>query len=95
MIYLFSSPMNKNLQILRPAVILGIGLALALTGASLGPTGSRADLGTATLYQAATATPTTEAVSRAGSTDGIVLMGVIIVAVILLPLIFRKSIWTK
>jgi hypothetical protein len=49
----------------------------------------------AALYQAATPTPVSGAVSRAGSTDGIMVMGVIIVIIVLLPILFKRSLWTK
>ncbi len=51
--------------------------------------------GAAALYQASTPTPIPEAVSQAGSTDGIMLMGVVIVLIVLLPILFRRSTWTK
>ena len=46
-------------------------------------------------YQASTPTPLPGAGSRAGSTDGIMLMGVVIVIIVLLPILLRRSTWTK
>jgi hypothetical protein len=41
--------------------------------------------------QAATPTPVGQAASEIGSTDGILLMGVVIVLIVTLPLVFRKK----
>ncbi len=46
-------------------------------------------------YQAATPTPAAQAVSHAGSTNGIVWLGLVIVAIVLLPILLRRSLWTK
>jgi hypothetical protein len=86
--------MKKYLRILRPAIILGIGLALSLIGASFSPSGSDAD-GAAALYGATTPVPGTHAVSQAGTTDGIMWMSIVIVIIILLPILLRKSTWKK
>lgn len=45
--------------------------------------------------QIPTPTPTGAGISHPGSTDGIMLMGIIIVIIILLPLVFRRAIWSK
>ena len=97
MIYFPRFMIKDHLKTLRPAIILGIGWALALIGAAVGSTRSRADFGAAAVYQIASLTPTAtpEAVSRVGSTDGIMVMGVIIVLIILIPIAFRRSTWTK
>jgi hypothetical protein len=52
-------------------------------------------LGAAALYQAATPGPVSGAVSRAGSTDGILAMGVVIVIIVLIPILIRRNLWTK
>jgi len=76
--------------------MVGSGVTLTLTSAV---TSSalliKPDAGVAGFYQAPTPTPIPEAVSRAGSTDGIMLMGVVIVMIVLLPILLRRSIWTK
>jgi uncharacterized phage infection (PIP) family protein YhgE len=41
--------------------------------------------------QIATPTPSTENISEVGSTDGIVIMGVVLVFVVTLPILFRKK----
>ena len=72
------------------------GILLALISAISSPgLFFKSGAGAAALYQAATPTPIPESVSRAGSTDGIFLMGVILVLIVLLPIVFRRSTWTK
>lgn len=88
------------MRILRPAIYIGIGLAFAFIGASVGSInslGSSADLGAAALYQAqfASPTPTVVAVSHPGSTDQIMLMGIIIAVIVTLPVLFHRSTWTN
>ena len=88
---------QKYLRILRPAILIGIGLAFAFISASFDLIGSSSDVVAATVHQVPTAspTPTPAAVSQPGSTDQIVLMGFVLVIIILLPVIFRKSTWTN
>ena len=44
-----------------------------------------------TSHQITTPTPPTENVSEVGSTDGIVIMGIVIVIAVMVPLLFRKK----
>lgn len=89
------------MRILRPAIFILIGLAFAFIGASVGSIhslGSSADLGAAALYQVQIASPTpavAKAVSIPGSTDQIMWMGIIITAIVTLPVLFRRSTWTN
>jgi hypothetical protein len=85
------------------ALIIGTGIILTLMWSTLNTIVSRADnlaaavsySGPVGQYQIPTPTPTPEAISHPGSTDGIMLMGIIIVIIVLLPIIFRRSTWTK
>ncbi len=89
--------MNRRfLRILYPVLILLTGIALAVISAAFSST-LRIDPGldSAVLYQASTPTPAAKAVSNPGSTDGLVVMSIIIVIIVLAPIIFRKSVWTK
>lgn len=95
---------KKYLLVLYSILIIGTGLAAALIRANSDvrarsdsnlSSSLNTDLRAAAVYQAASPTPTEQAVSVAGSTDGIILMGVIIVVIILLPLLVRKSTWKK
>jgi hypothetical protein len=53
------------------------------------------DLQVAALYQAATPTPVAGAVAPDGSTGGIMVMGIVIVIIVLVPILIRRSMWTK
>jgi hypothetical protein len=96
MLYSIVEMDRKHLGILYPVLIIGMGVALAFVSAAF-DAGLRLDssLGAAASYQAATPTPTAQAVSHAGSTDGIVWLGFVIVAIVLLPILLRRGIWTK
>lgn len=98
--------MNKRiLRTLYPVFMVLTGIILALISAFVSGASASAvsetdlhfipSLGVAALYQAAAPTPVSGAVSRAGSTDGILAMGVIIVIIVLIPLLIRRSLWTK
>jgi hypothetical protein len=94
-IYLQMPVMKKLLPVLRPAVLFGIGLIMAVLSAAVGsiPPGINGNnLSAAAQYlQAASPTPTAiEGVSRIGSTDGIVLMGILIVLIVVTPLLMRR-----
>jgi len=95
--------MNKNhLRILYVILIIGTGVAIALISAgtrirddsNLSPS-LNTDLRAAAVYQAVSPTPAAQDASEAGSTDSIMLMGVIIVVIVILPILLRKSTWKK
>jgi len=98
--------MNKRiLWTLYPVFMVLTGIILALipafvSGASVSAVSGpdlrfNPNVSTAVLYQAATPTPVAGAISRAGSTDGILIMGVVIVIIVLVPILIRRSLWTK
>jgi hypothetical protein len=90
--------MNRRIiRSLYPVFLLFLGSILALTSAVFSPGlyDVTSYAGAASLSQALTPTPIPTAVSRAGSTDGIMLMGVVIVIIILLPILLRRGLWTK
>jgi hypothetical protein len=90
MLYFALSQMKKLLRILRPAALLGL---LAVTSAAIGqPVLSGTHLNTAGLAQpTATAAPRSEV----GSTDGLVLLSVIIVLVVIVPILTRRKSWSS
>lgn len=95
---ILTASMNKRvLRILYPAFLFAIGIVLALVSAASSPSlRINPDPQAAALYQAATPTPTAQqTTSQAGSTDGIMLMGIIIVVIVLAPIVFRRSLWKK
>ena len=89
--------MNRRIiRSLYPVFLFFLGSILALTSAVFSPgLYVTSNAGAASLSQALTPTPIPAAVSRAGSTDGIMLMGVVIVIIILLPILLRRGLWTK
>jgi hypothetical protein len=50
-------------------------------------------LGSAAFFFQATPTPEVQDKSEVGSTDGIVLMGVVIVMIIVVPIMLRRKTW--
>ncbi len=95
MIYFNSSPMIKiHPRMFLSAVLIAIGIALGLTASSFITASTQA---TGTAVASLTMTPTASAagMSSPGSTDWIALMGVIIVLIVVLPVLFRRSTWTK
>jgi hypothetical protein len=92
--------MKKLLPVLRPVALLGIGLIMAVLSAAVGTVspgmGGNDLLAAAHYLQKASPTPTvTGDVSRIGSTDGIVLMGIVIVLIIIMPIWLRRKTWAK
>jgi hypothetical protein len=86
--------MRKTARIFQPIMVIGIGLVLAVASAAL----SRPTLAPDTGYAAAlslqvTATPTAEEVSEIGSTDGIMLMSIVIVLIVVVPILLRRRSW--
>jgi hypothetical protein len=87
---------RRRFRILTPVFMIASGIALALISAAFAPTlRLQPALAAAALYQASTATPAAAAASRAGSTNGIMLMGLVIVVIVLLPIVFRRGMWSK
>jgi hypothetical protein len=88
--------MNKKYwQILLSAILIGIGILLALTAASFMPLAERGLSDVATASPTLTPTIPANATSQPGSTDWITLMGVIIVLIVVIPVLFRWSASTK
>ncbi len=85
---------SQQLHILRPAILIGIGVLMALSASSLASF-SDPSPNAAAANVALTATFAPPAASQAGSTDWITLMGVIIVLIVIVPIIFRSHTGTK
>ncbi len=83
--------MKKPLHILRPAVLIVIGLMLALASAAVGQPIALRQAGTPTV----TVTPPAVASSEIGSTDGLVFLSVIIVIIILAPMFLHWKTWLR
>ena len=72
-------------------LVLMIVAGLLILSAFNQPTVSAQNLGAAAMRAQITATPAPGDNSVIGSTDGIVIMGVVIVIIIISPLIFRRK----
>jgi len=82
-------------SMLRPLALIAAMLALAGLSAALNPSASLAQSPTPTpLPVVLTPTPgAAQAVSEVGSTDGIVLLGAIIVVIIIVPILWKRREW--
>lgn len=72
------------------ALIIALVLILALTNFTLTPTSAQYT-GAAALPLQITPTPASDDGSEIGSTDGILIMGIVIVLIVILPMLFRKK----
>ena len=85
-------------RIIRPAIFILVSLSLALISAAatyrILPNAGDHLSSAAFFFQT---TPTPEAVDRSevGSTDGIVVMGFVIVAIVILPILLRRKAWSQ
>ena len=81
---------------LRPLLTIGLGLILALLSASLtysSPPAMQGSFGAGAFFLQTTATPVQDDLSRVGSTDGIVVLGVFIALIIVIPILLRREAW--
>jgi len=86
--------MNTHPHPIRLVFWFLLGVALALTSLALNRPFPQAQGGAVTpTALAATAQAGSQARADAGSTDGIVLMAVIIVILVILPILFRHKEW--
>ena len=84
----------------RRIVILCAGLILALAGAALThsmavQSSQPAIDNSAAFFLQTTATPQPEDQSEIGSTDGIVIMGIIIMLIVSVPILARRRQWMR
>jgi len=83
-------------KFIRPAIVIVISLALALAIAALTYTVQPAEYGklsAAAFFLQTTPTPEQVDRSEVGSTDGIAVMGFVIVAIVVLPILLRRKAW--
>ncbi|MBI2330790.1 MAG: hypothetical protein HYU84_01185 [Chloroflexi bacterium] len=80
----------KTKNIFSACIFLVVVLTLFLAMTNFDPPAVSAKDTSSVALQQTTPTPQTEDVSEIGSTDGILIMGVVIVLIITLPLIFQK-----
>ena len=83
-------------RFIRPAIVIGLSLTLALCSAALTRTfqpSGYGNLSAAAFFLQTTPTPEQVDRSEVGSTDGIVVMGFVIVAIAVLPILLRRKAW--
>ena len=82
---------------MRPFITIGLGCILALLTAALSysaPPPMNADIG-AVIFMQPTSTPQPRDLSEIGSTDGIVIMGVLIALIVIVPILLRRKSWLE
>jgi hypothetical protein len=83
---------------LRPLITVTLGCILALFSAALSysaPPTVLGDFGSAVFSMQPTSTPKPDDLSEIGSTDGIVVMGVLITFIIIIPILLRRKSWLE
>jgi len=83
---------------MRPIITIGLGLVLALSSAALSsakPPAMQDNLGAAAFFLQPTPTPQPRDLSKIGSTDGIVAMGIFIALIIVIPILLRRKSWMQ
>lgn len=83
-------------KFMRFTIMLGISLMIAFFSAALTfvtpPAAMQLDFPAAVFFQQPTSTPQVKGVSEIGSTDGIIILGGVIVLIVLVPIfLYRKS----
>jgi hypothetical protein len=82
----------------RPIITVGLGLVLALFSAALtysAPPAVRGDSVSAEFFLQPTTTPAPEDHSEIGSTDGIIVMGLIIALIVVIPILVQRKSWME
>jgi len=83
-------------KLVRPALMVGLSLFLALFSAALtcsAQTTPLANLSSASLFFQTTPTPQVQDQSEVGSTDEIVIMGGVIALIIFAPIFISRKAW--
>jgi hypothetical protein len=83
---------------MRPLLTIGFSLLLALFSAALTysvPPSTPGEATTGAFLLQATATPPADDLSEIGSTDGIVVMGFVIVLIVIVPILLQRKSWME
>jgi hypothetical protein len=83
---------------MRPIITVGLGLILSWFSPEVIDSGLpalEANFSAATFFLQTTPTPQPEGVSKIGSTDGIVTMGILIVLIVIIPIFLRRKAWME
>lgn len=88
--------MKKIPHAFRFILVLLIGAALIISCARISANiPAQRGLSAAAFYVQATTTPPVEDQSEIGSTDGIAILGIMIVAIVVLPILLQRKNWLK
>ena len=83
-------------KFIRPVIVIGVSLTLALLSAALTHTvqsSGYGNLSAAAFFLQTTPTPEQADLSEVGSTDCIAVMGFAITAIVILPILLRRKAW--
>lgn len=84
---------------MRPIITVGLGLLLALFSAAITFSSPPAMEGTfggaAAFFLQSTSTPQPQDISEIGSTDGIVIMGILIALIVIVPILLQRRSWME
>jgi len=88
--------MKTNLKNVRITFWVIIGLALSFTSLALNhPKSALQEISHTPTLQPSTIVATTETVEGVGSTDGIMLVAVVIVLIVIIPILLRRGTWSN
>ncbi len=85
-------------KLVRPIITVGLGLVLALFSAALTysvPPIVHGNSASAEFFLQPTRTPGPEDHSEIGSTDGIIVMGLIIALIVVIPILVQRKSWME
>jgi hypothetical protein len=85
-------------SLVRPLLIICVGLMLALFSAALtysAPPAMDESFGGAAFFLQSTSTPQPKDISEIGSTDGIVIMAFLIALIVIIPILWRRKAWME
>jgi hypothetical protein len=85
-------------KFMRPIITIGLGLVLSLISAALThstPPLLEENFSAAAFFLQPTPTPQPEDLTRIGSTDGIVTMGILIALIVIIPIFLRRNSWME
>jgi len=88
-------------KLMRPIITAGLGILLALFSAALtysysAPPALEGNFGdAAAFFLQSTSTPQPKDISEIGSTDGIVIMGILIALIIIVPILLQRKSWME
>ena len=83
---------------LRPIITIALGCILALLSAALNyatPPAMEGTFSGAAFFMQSTSTPPPQDLSEIGSTDGILVMGVLIALIVIIPILLRRTSWLE